>query len=107
MIALVSSIKLVFQYHRNQTGKKADYYVCSKTPKNGCKGRAVVQRIEKFDEETGRIVTQKRLVAVTKPEVHARVHSSENSAIIACSLVVQMKEEVARNPSMKLGERER
>ena len=64
-------------------------------PASARTGWAMVQRPEKFDEETGRIVTQKRLVAVSKPEVHARVHSSENSAIIACSLVVQMKDEVA------------
>ena len=64
----------------------------------------MVQRLERFDEETGMIVTQNRLVSVSKPEVHAKVHTSENSAIIACSLVAQMKEEIARNPSQTLGE---
>ena len=67
----------------------------------------MVQRLEKFDEETRRIVTQNRLVAVSKPEVHARVQSLGISAIIACSLVVQMKEEVARNPSLTLGKRKK
>ena len=38
---------------------------------------------------------------------HKMVLLSENSAIIACSLVVQMKEEVARNPSLTLGKRKK
>ena len=93
------------QFHKNRTSKKGDvdYYTCTEKSK-GCRGRAVVQRLERFDEETGNIVTQNRLVSVTKPEVHAKVHTSENSAIIACSLVAQMKEEIARNPSQTLGE---
>ena len=94
------------QFHKNQTSRKGDvhYYQCNEKPK-GCKARAVVRRLERFDEETGRIVIKNWLVAVSKPEVHARVHTSENSAIIACSLVAQMKEEIARNPSLMPGER--
>ena len=64
-----------------------------------------MQRLEKFDEKEGRMVTERRLVAVSPPAVHAKVHPSDNSGIEATRLVVLMKEEIVRNPSASPGQK--
>ena len=53
----------------------------------------------------GRLVYENRLVAVSRPEVHAKVHQSDNSAIEVLCLVGLMKEEVARDPSVPLSKK--
>ena len=70
-----------------------------------CQARAVIQRLEKFDEREGRLVCENRLVAVSKPEVHAKVHQSENPAIEVTRLVSLMKQEVARDPSVPISKK--
>ena len=64
----------------------------------------MVQSLEKFDEREGRIVIERRLVAVSQPQLHAKVHPSDNSGIEAARLVALMKEEIARNPSASAGQ---
>ena len=73
------------------------HFTCSQY-KKGCRGKAVVQLLQRFDEREGIIVTDYKLVAVSKPEVHS--HPPENSTIIAASLVVSMKREIAEDPSV-------
>ena len=62
--------------------------------------RAVIQRLEKFDETEGKIVIDNILVSVSRPEVHAKVHESENSVIEVTRLISLMKEELARDPEL-------
>ena len=64
----------------------------------------MVKQEERFDEKEGRIVMENRLVAVTKPELHAKIHQPDNSSIEADILFIIMKQEVARNPSVPIGE---
>jgi len=94
-----------FKYHFNKTGgglnDTVEFYYCSEK-KTGCQARAVLQHKEIIDEE-GRL-SQFRLVAVSKPQVHARNHQSENSTIIAISLVALMKREIAKNPSVPISQ---
>ena len=66
--------------------------------KKGCRGKAVVQLLQRFDEREGIIVTDYKLVAVSKPEVHS--HPQESSAIIVASLIASMKREIAEDPSV-------
>lgn len=40
------------------------------------------------------------LVSVSRPEVHAKVHESENSVIEVTRLISLMKEELARDPEL-------
>ena len=40
------------------------------------------------------------LVSVSRPEVHAKVHESENSVIEVTRLISLMKEELARDPQL-------
>ena len=90
-----------FQYHKNQSAKNDTvlHFTCSQK-QNRCKGRAVVQLRERFDEREGMMVTENRLVAVSKPEVHT--HPQENSAIIVAILTASMKREIAEDPSASL-----
>ena len=44
-------------------------------------------------------------MAVSRPEVHDKVHQSDNSAIEVLCLVGLMKEEVARDPSVPLSKK--
>ena len=78
------------------------YYTCShkniKYKNKICKGKAVVQFLQRFDEREGIIVTDYKLVAVSKPEVHS--HPQESSAIIVASLIASMKREIAEDPSV-------
>ena len=92
------------QYHRNKANKTGDllHYDCSEK-KNGCKGRAQVQVLEVFDEKEDKMVTETRLISVTKPKLHAKVHKSEKSAILAAYLFSLMKREVVDNPSVPIG----
>ena len=46
---------------------------------------------------------ENQLIAVTKPEIHAKVHKSKKSAIFASSLVNLMKQEVVKNPTVPIG----
>ena len=78
---------------------KVLHFVCSQK-KKGCKGRAVVQILGRFDEREGMMLTENRLVAVSKPEVHC--HPQENSAIIVAILTASMKREIAEDPSASL-----
>ena len=75
------------------------YFACSQNEK-GCKGRAVVQILERFDEREGMMVRENRLVAVSKPEVHS--HPQENSAITVAGLIASMKREIAEDPLVPL-----
>ena len=59
--------------------------------------------MQRFDEREGQFVTENRLVSVSKPQVHAKVHQSDNSAIEVLRLVSLMKQEVARDPSVPAG----
>ena len=63
-----------------------------------------MQSLEKFEEREGRIVIERRLVAVSQPALHAKVHPSDNSGIEAARLVSLMKEEIARDPSAPVGQ---
>ena len=90
-----------YKFSKNNTSKsgKVHYYTCSEK-KSGCKASAVIQRLERFDEREGRLVIENRLVSVSRPEVHAKVHQADNSAIEVLRLISLMKQEVARDPSV-------
>ena len=95
-----------YRYHKNQESKDGSihYYHCPEK-KRGCEGRASIKRVENFDETRGGLLIENRLVAVTRPEVHSRVHPPENSAILAASLVASMKQEVARDPAVQISKK--
>ena len=71
----------------------------------GCQARATIKRLENFDEAEGGLLVENRLVAVTKPEVHSRVHPPDNSAILAASLLARMKQEVVREPAVEISKK--
>lgn len=48
---------------------------------------------------------ENKLVAVSRPEVHARIHQSDNAAIEVLSLISLMKQEVARDPSVPISKK--
>ena len=75
------------------------YYSCSKKPL-GCPARAIVRRLERFDEQEGRMLVENRLVAVSKAEVHD--HSSQNSDIIAELIKIELKPEIIKNPELSI-----
>ena len=95
----------IFQFSKNKQNKsgKVQYFNCGES-KRGCQAKAVIQSLEKFDEKEGRMVTERRLVAVSKPQLHSKVHPSDNSGIEATRLVVLMKQEIARDPSASVGQ---
>ena len=100
------TIDCLLQYHKNQESKDGSihYYGCSEKMR-GCQARATIKRVENFDEAGGGLLVENRLVAVTKPEVHSRVHPPENSAIMAASLLARMKQEVVRDPETQIGKK--
>ena len=95
----------IFQFVKNRLNKSGNvqYFNCGES-KRGCQAKAVVQSLEKFDEREGRAVTERRLVAVSQPQLHAKVHPSDNSGIEATRLVALMKQEIARDPSASTGQ---
>ena len=93
-----------YRYQKNRTSKdgKVHYYTCSEK-KSGCKATAVIERIKRFDEREGEFLIENRLVSVNKPEVHAKIHQSDNSAIEFQRLLSLMKQEISRDPSVPIG----
>ena len=87
--------------NRSNKSETIWYYNCSKKPL-GCPARAIVRRLERFDEEEGRMVVENRLVAVSKAEVHD--HSSQNSDIIAELIRIELKPEIIKNPELSISE---
>ena len=77
------------------------YYTCSKKTL-GCPARAIVRRLEMFDEEEGRVGVENRLVAVSKADHHD--HSSQNSDIIAELIRIELKLEIIKNPELSISE---
>ena len=61
-----------------------------------------MRRLERFDEEEGRMVVENRLVAVSKAEDHD--HSSQNSEIIAELIRIELKPEIIKNPELSISE---
>ena len=71
--------------------------MCS-NKKNGCQGKATIQRVKTIKD--GQTVVENKLVAdaVSSPEVHTRNHSSEHAAIMVENLIAKMKQEMRKNP---------
>ena len=59
-----------------------------------CEGKATVQRLQSEDDD-GNIVTEEKLVAVSSPKVHSRLHYPDQEVIT--------KEEVGRNHLVPVG----
>ena len=61
--------------------------------------------MENYDEAAGGLLVEHRMVAVTRPEVHTRIHPADNTGILAASLVASMKQEVARDPAAQISKK--
>ena len=93
-----------FKYQKNQKSRKGDtwYYHCSQKIPKGCPAKATIKRLETITE-SGELIVENNLVAVSSPIVHAEFHLPDHCAIIADSLVEMMKKEIQLDPLIPVG----
>ena len=93
-----------FKYQKNQKSRKGDtwYYHCSQKIPKGCPAKATIKRLETITE-SGELIVENNLVAVSSPLVHAEFHLPDHCAIIADSLVEMMKKEIKLDPLIPVG----
>ena len=92
------------QHHMNRDGSTS-WFRCSKMKADGCQGRATVTRSLTDPDDPGSPVTF-ALRDVSTPEHHGQWHKPDRGGILADKLLVQMKAEVERDPTMPVGKKE-